>query len=153
MRNPRPHPDPRRPRRAVLSSVSSDSHTWNLVYLQLLLEEAEFEVTNLGACVPPEMLAERALDVRPDLILLSSVNGHGGLQAAAYAQLIKAQPALAGTPLVIGGKLGVAGAADRGLVPELIEAGFDGVFVGDEAVAEFREYLDRVRPHTVVAAA
>jgi methylmalonyl-CoA mutase cobalamin-binding subunit len=87
------------------------------------------------------MLTERALELRPDLILLSSVNGHGGLQGADYARELKSREELAGTPVVIGGKLGVAGEADRNLVPELLDAGFDGVFVGDEAVAEFLRYI------------
>ncbi|MGW7823390.1 cobalamin B12-binding domain-containing protein [Streptomyces puniciscabiei] len=132
---------PHQKRHAIISSVSSDSHTWNLVFLQLLLEEHDFEVTNLGACVPPEMLTERALELRPDLILLSSVNGHGGLQGADYVRELKGREELAGTPVVIGGKLGVAGEADRNLVPELLDAGFDGVFVGDEAVPEFLRYV------------
>lgn len=141
---------PRRKRRAIISSVSSDSHTWNLVFLQILLEENDFEVTNLGACVPPGMLTDRAVQLRPDLILISSVNGHGGLQGAAYVQELKARPELSTTPVVIGGKLGVAGEADRDLIPELLSSGFDGVFVGDEAVTDFLRF---VRTMTLAAAA
>lgn len=42
----------------LVSSVSSDSHTWNLVFLQLLLEEMGHEVTNIGSCVPDDLLIE-----------------------------------------------------------------------------------------------
>ncbi|MGQ4416103.1 methylaspartate mutase, partial [Streptomyces sp. SAS_269] len=32
----------------VVSSLASDAHTWNLVFLQLLIEESGFDVVNLG---------------------------------------------------------------------------------------------------------
>ncbi|BAU88404.1 methylaspartate mutase [Streptomyces laurentii] len=52
-------------RRVLVSSVSSDSHTWNLVFLQLLLEDLGHEVTNIGACVPDELLIAECRRHRP----------------------------------------------------------------------------------------
>jgi methylaspartate mutase sigma subunit len=129
--NPR---DPAVPSRApvLVSGLVSDSHTWNLVYLQLLVEEQGLPVHNAGPCVPPRLLVELVREYRPCLVVLSSVNGHGlqdGLDAIA---LLRADLAAAPPPVVIGGNLGVGG-YDAARAHTLRRAGFDGVFEGDDA--------------------
>lgn len=114
-------------RQILLSSVSSDSHTWNLVYLQLLLEEAGHRVINLGACVPDDLLVEATGRLRPDAIVISSINGHGHLDGARLIGRIRADARLRHIPAVIGGKLGIAG-DDRPYIERLTTAGFDAVF-------------------------
>jgi methylaspartate mutase sigma subunit len=127
---------------AVVSSTVSDSHMWNLVYLQLLLEEHGFQVTNLGPCVPPEALTGQCTARVPDLIVLSSVNGHGAYDGLEAARSVRAVPALAETPMVIGGKLGIDDKA-QGHKRLLREAGFDAVFADDEASLEtFKAFLE-----------
>ncbi|MFI8371025.1 cobalamin B12-binding domain-containing protein [Streptomyces sp. NPDC085466] len=126
----------------LVSSVSSDSHTWNLVFLQLLLEELGHKVTNIGACVPDELLIEECLRLRPDLVVISSVNGHGALDGArAVRRLRRDHPELSGMRIVIGGKLGVRGAEAGTYGPELMDAGFDAVFEDAAGVDRFRRYL------------
>ncbi|MER7186269.1 cobalamin-dependent protein, partial [Streptomyces hyaluromycini] len=90
---------------AVVSGLSSDAHTWNLVYLQLLLEESGYRVVNLGACVPDAELAARCRRARPELIALGSVNGHAGQDGPRAVAAIRAQPGLVTVPVVIGGLL------------------------------------------------
>jgi len=137
--------------RIVVSSVSSDAHMWNLVYLQLLLEESGHEVTNLGVC-PPDgtvMDACRGAD-RPDLLVLSTVNGHGHLDGLRLIRALRRDPELAALPVVIGGKLGVRGAdAEEGR--RLLDAGFDAVFNESEqpagrTLAAFGDYLAGLAP-------
>src|SRR5262249_57781785 len=110
--------------------VSSDSHTWNLVFLQLALEELGHRVVNLGACVPDELVLAGCLRVRPDLVVVSSVNGHGFRDGTRLIGRIRGCPELAATPVVIGGKLGVAGPGGgrgRGQLPAArVDAGFAG---------------------------
>ena len=118
-------------RRILLSTVSSDAHTWNLIYLQLLLTEHGNEVTNLGACVPTELLISTAVADGPDLIVISSINGHGFAEGLRLIEEIRATDDLCATPVVIGGKLGVAGPLAPEQVARLSSAGFDAVF-GDE---------------------
>jgi methylaspartate mutase sigma subunit len=130
---------------AVLSTVSSDSHTWNLVFLQLLLQENGYRVRNLGACVPDDLLVETCRQWRPDLVVLSSVNGHGAVDAERVILRIRAHPELAGVPAVIGGKLdtcGRQGMADRRR--RLTEAGFDAVFEESDAIGAFRSFIRRI---------
>lgn len=118
----------------VVSSVASDSHTWNLVFLQSVLEELGHRVTNLGPCVPEELLVRECLRAAPDLVVISSVNGHGHRDGLRLIERVRSRSELAHVPVVIGGKLGVTGAlgaAERGAA--LVEAGFDAVFGDDMA--------------------
>jgi methylaspartate mutase sigma subunit len=136
-----------RPRPLVLlSSVSSDSHTWNLVFLQLLLEETGHDVVNLGACVPDELLLAECAEHRPDAVVISTVNGHGHVDGRRLIARLRADERLAGLPVVIGGKLGVDGGRDTGVAGELVAAGFDAVFAESADVHGFVGYIDSVLP-------
>ncbi|MGV9885923.1 cobalamin B12-binding domain-containing protein [Streptomyces sp. NPDC003395] len=115
-------------RRVVLSTVSSDAHTWNLVFLQLLLEEMGHEVVNLGPCVPDRLLLDSVRRIRPDLLVVSTVNGHGRLDGARVIRKLRADPVAGDTPAVIGGKLGIDGDEGNTAARELVDAGFDAVF-------------------------
>ncbi|WP_236796412.1 cobalamin B12-binding domain-containing protein [Amycolatopsis sp. GM8] len=133
----------------LLSTVSSDAHTWNLVYLELLLRERGHRVRNLGACVPDDLLLRTCLLKRPGLLMLSSVNGHGADDGERLIRRLREVPALTTLPAVIGGKLGTSGdtgAADRR--HRLIRAGFDEVFEGADSIPRFLGYLDRLQHAT-----
>ncbi|MER7756250.1 cobalamin-dependent protein [Kitasatospora sp. NPDC097643] len=125
----------------VVSGVRSDAHTWNLVYLQLLLEELGHRVANLGPCVPGDLLVAECQWRRPDLIVLSSVNGHGYQDGLHAIEQLRACPELAGAPVIIGGKLGVRGAGDGDRSAELMRAGFDAVFDDSAGVTAFRSFV------------
>ncbi|MFG3052680.1 cobalamin B12-binding domain-containing protein [Kitasatospora sp. NPDC048239] len=125
----------------VVTTMASDSHTWNLVFLQLLLEELGHRVTNLGACVPDELIVAECRRIEPDLIVLSSVNGHGYQEGLRVIAALRARPELRRTPTVIGGKLGIAGSNDPGRPQALLTAGFDGVFEEGGSVEEFRTFV------------
>jgi methylaspartate mutase sigma subunit len=131
--------------RVLLSTVSSDSHTWNLVYLQLWLQEQGCEVVNLGPCVPVQLLVETAAAVRPDLVVISSVNGHGHIDGLTAITALRADVRSRAVPAVIGGKLGIHGAADSDRSSALVDAGYDAVF-WDSSTAEsgLRDFLDRL---------
>ncbi|WP_433125164.1 cobalamin B12-binding domain-containing protein [Micromonospora sp. CA-240977] len=127
----------------VLSSVSSDAHTWNLVYLELLLEEAGFAVVNLGPCVPDDLLWRECLRHRPVAVVLSTVNGHGARDGARMVRTLREDPALRRLPAVIGGKLGVQGRLTPAERDRLLAAGFQGVYEGSD-VTPFLTFLRRV---------
>lgn len=127
--------------KSMVSSTVSDSHTWNLVYMQLLLEEMGHEVVNLGACVPEELLAEECLRHGPDLLVVSSVNGHGFNDGLRIAGHVRSVPGLEHLCMVIGGKLSVDGVRDIGFTSRLLNEGFDAVF-GDEELDSFRAFVE-----------
>lgn len=128
-------------RKVIVSGVTSDAHTWNLVFLQLLLEESGHEVVNLGSCVPGDYLLARCKETKPDLIVLSSVNGHGHIDGADMIRALRVEPELAATPAVIGGKLGTRGAQNAAFVDKLIEAGFDAVFTDGAPLNDFTSFV------------
>lgn len=133
-------------RLVLLSSVSSDAHTWNLVYLQLLIEEMGHRVVNIGACVPDRLLVEHAVREKPDLIVLSTVNGHGYGDGKRVIGVLRGEDALRATPVVIGGKLGVAGPLTAEQVEELRAAGFDAVFGDDAGRDDLRRFIGELVP-------
>jgi methylaspartate mutase sigma subunit len=128
----------------VVSSVSSDSHTWNLVHLQLAVEELGHHVLNLGACVPDELLVEESVRARPDLIALSTVNGHGFIDGMRLISRIRACPELATTPVVIGGMLGISGPDGRRSHEQLLAAGYTAVFDDGARMPAFRAFLEKL---------
>ncbi|MFI1161813.1 cobalamin B12-binding domain-containing protein [Streptomyces sioyaensis] len=136
-------PAPAKRRQTVLvSGLASDSHTWNLVFLQLLIEEQGYDVVNLGPCVPDELLVRECLERAPALLVISSVNGHGHQDGVRVIRKLRAERALATLPAVIGGKLGIAGSDRTGHVAELVEAGFDSVFEdGAQEITAFRRFI------------
>ncbi|QFZ21609.1 cobalamin B12-binding domain-containing protein [Saccharothrix syringae] len=128
----------------VVTSLASDAHTWNLVYLQLVLEELGHRVVNLGACVPDDLLVTECVRHRPDLVVVSSVNGHGAHEAKRVIGRLRARPELAATPVVVGGKLGIDGPGGQRRAADLTAAGFDAVFEDAGSLAAFRSFLDRL---------
>ncbi|MFJ8046272.1 cobalamin B12-binding domain-containing protein [Kitasatospora sp. NPDC096147] len=149
----RPAPRAGSGRRVLVSSVSSDSHTWNLVFLQLLLEEMGHEVVNIGACVPDELLISECRRHNPDMVVVSSVNGHGFLDGRRMIGRLRDEADLADLPVVIGGKLGIRGGEGGGYGAELMAAGFTAVFEDGEGVADFRRYLEAPKPVAIVGGA
>jgi methylaspartate mutase sigma subunit len=131
----------RRARTALVSSLPSDSHTWNLVFLELLLREQGYEVFNLGSCVPTDQLLEQCLRFNPDVVVLSSVNGHGHIEAREAIAAIRSNPDLKDTAVVVGGKLGVLGEGNTQFTAGLLAAGFDAVFTDSASPEQFRRYL------------
>jgi methylaspartate mutase sigma subunit len=122
----------------IVTGLSSDAHTWNLVYLHLLLEELGCRVTNLGGCTPDETIVRECLDRRPDLLVISSLNGHGAPDGLRLLETIRARPALVTTRVVIGGKLDVVGGSN---VAALLAAGFDAVFEDVGGLTPFRSLI------------
>jgi methylaspartate mutase sigma subunit len=129
----------------LVAGTASDSHTWNLVYLQLLAEEHGCEVVNLGACVPVELLVDACSRYRPDMVVLGTVNGHGHLDGLAAIRALRARPQFANLPVVIGGKLGVLGGqGNEAFTRQLLDAGFTAVFGADEPIERFEALLTAV---------
>lgn len=126
--------------RVLVTGTSSDAHTWNLVFLQRFIAEVGHKVVNLGPCVPESLLVETCLRLRPDLVVMSSVNGHGVADGLRAISAIRAVPVLASLPVVIGGKLTTTGALSPAQLGQLAVAGFDAVF-DDSALAPFRLLL------------
>lgn len=129
-------------RPVMVTTLSSDAHTWNLVFLQLLLEELGCTVVNLGACVPEDELVAAVAGHRPRALVVSSVNGHGLRDGLRAIRRLRDDPATAHVPAVIGGKLGIDG-PDDSRARQLLAAGFDAVLEdGRTALARLHGFID-----------
>jgi methylaspartate mutase sigma subunit len=124
-----------RPLSVVVTSVASDAHTWNLVFLQLALEELGHRVVNLGACPPDELVVDQCRRIRPDLIVVSSINGHGFRDGTRLIGHIRGCAELTDVPVVIGGKLGIGGPSGQRGREELLAAGYTAVYEENAGVA------------------
>ncbi|MEV6349055.1 cobalamin-dependent protein [Actinoplanes sp. NPDC051851] len=138
-----PAQDPAPGLTVLVAGGASDSHTWNLVYLELYLTEAGHRVVNAGPCVTGDLLVTACRRHRPDLVVVSSVNGHGHRDGLAVITALRAHPQLAAVPAVIGGKLGVAGPLDPDAVARLRAAGYTEVYQDGDATA-LLALLDRL---------
>lgn len=140
--------------RVLVSGTSSDSHTWNLILLQLALQEQDREVLNLGPCVPDELLAETCLGWKPEVLILSSVNGHGHSDAARAIATLRRDLRLNQLPVVVGGLLGTTGCPNADYAPHLYAAGANAVFEADElpALQRFLSRLANRRDHKLKVA-
>jgi methylaspartate mutase sigma subunit len=96
------------------------------------------------------MLVREALDRGPDLIVVSSVNGHGHHDGLRVVGRLRATPGLTRTPVVIGGKLGIGGPDPR-RNHALHAAGFQAVFEGGRDDPEDLLALIDTLPSTVSA--
>jgi methylaspartate mutase sigma subunit len=129
----------------LLCTIPTDSHVWNLVALQLVIEEMGHRVINLGPCTPLTLLVESSRDARPDCVVVSTVNGHGRVDGARLIAALRAEPDLAEVPVVIGGKLGIHDDREADLRDEMHELGYDAVFPvyadAETALAAFRAFV------------
>jgi len=137
--------EPEKPLRAIIATVPSDSHMWNLVYMQLVLEEHGWSVNNLGACPPTELVVEHCLAERPDLLVISSVNGHGHIGGRKLIRQLRSHTELDYLPVVIGGKLGTLGEKNSVFVAPLLSAGYSAVFMEAEGLEAFLRFIEAPR--------
>lgn len=147
----RPQSSPQKSKRAVIATVPSDSHMWNMVYIELVLRENGWDVNNLGACTPAELVVETCLAEKPDLLVVSSVNGHGHIGGRKLIGQIRSQPDLNYLPCVIGGKLGTLGANNSVFVEPLISAGYSAVFMEAEGLDDFGRFIEAPKRAELVA--
>lgn len=129
-------------KQAVLATIPSDSHSWNLVFMQLFLEEQGFEVLNLGSCTSFDKITEACLEHEPCLTLISTLNGLGCEEGKKLSNLINDLPFRRHTKLVIGGNLGIDQKKQADHAADLMESGFDAAFYGPDSLQSFLEFVD-----------
>jgi methylaspartate mutase sigma subunit len=126
----------------ILTGTPSDSHTWNLVFMELFLQEHNCTVYNLGPCVSPAQL-QRSLKKWPcDLVVISSINGHLFQDAIKIIASFPKQDLPTLPPFVLGGKMGISQRDVFFQKQKLLKLGYEGVFVDRNALERFARYLD-----------
>ena len=92
---------------SVTGVIGADVHAVGNKILTYALEQAGFNVVNLGVMVAQEEYIEAAIETKADAILVSSLYGHGeidcnGLREKCNEAGLKDIPLLAGGNLVVG---------------------------------------------------
>lgn len=131
--------------KCILSTIESDSHMWNLVYMELLLNEYGFDVHNLGCCVAEDETVKAVMEHCPDLVVISTLNGHGYVQGKSLIENYRQELGEKAPTIVIGGNLSTNIDSYAQLSEKLLQAGFDGVFTGPDAVESFDRFLHKVK--------
>ncbi|KAB0686475.1 cobalamin B12-binding domain-containing protein [Burkholderia territorii] len=130
----------------IVATIESDSHMWNLVFMQLWLKEQGFDVVNLGCCTPPDLLLETIAREAPCCVIVSTVNGHGHFQARQLIERVRRQyPTL---PCFVGGKLTTSEATLPEASASLLAAGFSAVLTGADALARCKALLAPLRSYS-----
>ncbi len=91
----------------VTGVIGADVHAVGNKILAFALEEAGFNVVNLGVMVSQEEFIDAAIETKADAIVVSSLYGHGeidcnGLRQKCDEAGLKNIPLLAGGNLVVG---------------------------------------------------
>ncbi len=66
-------------KKLIIGVIGADVHTVGNKILNMVFQEAGYEVTNLGVMVSQEEFIEAAIETSADAIIVSSLYGHGEL--------------------------------------------------------------------------
>lgn len=129
--------------RCLLSTTRSDSHMWNLIFLQAFLEERGFQVVNLGICTPVSHVIAALKNEAFDILVISTLNGHGMAEGTDLVHEIRRRhPTL---PCVIGGMLTTRPSDEPAASAHLLAAGYDRVYSRGDDASAFGAYIDALR--------
>lgn len=130
--------------KVMLCSLPSDAHTWNLVVVEQRLREMGLDVHNMGSCVPIDELASAAKGLKPKLIVVSSINGHGEVEAMKLIDTLARAGVTRDAQVVIGGKLATSVQRAQELMPRLVYAGYADVYMGNDSLEKFADDLPQL---------
>lgn len=125
----------------ILTGTPSDSHTWNLIFMELFLQENECRVFNLGSCVPIHKIHQTIKEESPDLVVVSSINGHLFQDSVEIMSSFSKNPLKFLPLLIVGGKMGISVQASSFQKKKLIKLGYNEVFIEKNALLRFKKYL------------
>ncbi len=128
-------------RLAVLGTIPSDAHSWNLIFMEKFLREKGLEVLNLGPCTPIAEFVQVAVEAQPAMAVVSTVNGHGALEGLTLANAFRGHPLTAPIPLFLGGKCSSNAKLTPAQAKALREAGFTELFHGQDSLERFKAWL------------
>jgi methylmalonyl-CoA mutase cobalamin-binding subunit len=126
--------------RVVIATIPSDSHTWNLVFLELLFKNHDCDTLNLGCCTPYSEIQKNSKNI--DLVVISTVNGHGYSEGLELIQFLKNTMKNTIPPIIIGGKLGVKGSENKQYYSTLLNSGYSAVFDDSVPIEDFEKYIE-----------
>lgn len=145
----------RKPYTLVLGVIGADVHVIGASILAYALRGAGFNVVNLGIMVSQEEFIAAAIEVDADAILVSSLYGHGEIDAQGFrGRCVEA--GIGDILMYLGGNLVVGKRDFREVERKFLDIGFDRVFppgtMPDDVVAHLVPDLES-RDRKMTAAA
>ncbi|WP_295940011.1 methylaspartate mutase subunit S [uncultured Alistipes sp.] len=130
----------------VTGVIGADVHAVGNKIIAYALEQAGFNVVNLGVMVSQEEYIEAALETNADAIIVSSLYGHGEIDCNGLREKCD-EAGLKGIPLLAGGNL-VVGKQDFADVEKRFKAmGYTRVYPPgtsiETTISELNEILGR----------
>jgi methylaspartate mutase sigma subunit len=129
----------------ILTTIPSDAHNWNLIFMQLLLEEFGFEVLNLGPCVSFDLLENTCTSFMPDAMVVSTINGHGYIEGKCLIKHVKNLDSMTNIPVFMGGKLSTDTNLSLLYAIELEAEGFTKAYYDDNGLDDFARRLKLIK--------
>ncbi len=128
---------------ALVTTVPSDSHHWNLIFMELLIKEHGYDVVNLGPCVPYPESVNYYKSYRPDIMVVSTINGHGYIEGLSLInQLKKEVPETKN--IFIGGNLGIDQKSVFDQILELENNGFTKAYNANKDLEDFKSRIKKI---------
>ena len=88
----------------VMGVIGADAHAVGNKIIAFALQEAGYKVVNLGVMVSQEEYINAAIETKADLILVSSLYGHGEIDCSGLREKLE-EAGLHDIPLFAGGNL------------------------------------------------
>ena len=111
----------------VIGVIGADAHAVGNKIIDLTLNNAGFNVVNLGVMVSQEEFIDAAVETNADAILVSSLYGHGEIDCMGLRQKCD-EAGLKGMPLFVGGNLVVGKQNFDDVKQRFLGMGFDFVY-------------------------
>jgi methylaspartate mutase sigma subunit len=111
----------------VLGVIGSDCHAVGNKILDHALTEAGYNVINIGVLSPQEDFINAAVETNADLILVSSLYGHGEIDCRGLREKCD-EAGLQGIKLYVGGNIVVGKQDWEDVYNRFISMGFDRVY-------------------------
>ena len=111
----------------VIGVIGADAHAVGNKIIDLTLNNAGFNVVNLGVMVSQEEFIDAAVETNADAILVSSLYGHGEIDCMGLRQKCD-EAGLVGIPLFVGGNLVVGKQEFDDVKQRFLNMGFDFVY-------------------------
>ena len=111
----------------VTGVIGADVHAVGNKILAYALEQAGFKVVNLGVMVSQEEFIEAAIETNADIILVSSLYGHGEIDCIGLRDKCS-EAGLKNIPLFAGGNLVVGKQNFEEVEERFMEMGFTKVY-------------------------
>ena len=128
----------------VLGVIGSDVHAVGNRILEEALTQVGFKVTNIGVLASQEEFIEAAIEVDADVILISSLYGHGEMDCKGFKDKC-IEVGLDNTLLYIGGNLVVGKRDWKETKEKFLAMGFDRVYppgtLPEEAIVDLKKDL------------